>query len=80
MHDYGSSRVERVCYGVFQGKTNSDHSHSQTLGSDEGDDVGCSDGAEAMIGGKIDDEGGGIAFLVAQVSMHFVYLQDRRHK
>ena len=36
------------------------------LGPDDGDDVGHADGAEAMIGGKIADGGGGIASPVTQ--------------
>ena len=40
--------------------------HSQPL-TDDGDDVGCADGAEALIGGKIGDGGGGITTLAVQV-------------
>ena len=53
-------------YDVFWGEAKSGCSHSQTLGSDDGNDVGYADGAEAIIGGKIADGGGGIASLVAQ--------------
>ena len=66
MHGHGSARAERVHYDVFWKKPKSGQSHSQTLGSDDSDDVGCADGAEAMIGGIIADGGGGIAPLVAQ--------------
>ena len=66
MHGHGSARAERVRSNVFWGKAKSGRYHSQTLGSDDGDDVGCADGAEAMIRGKIADGGGGIAILVAQ--------------
>ena len=38
----------------------------QTLGSDDGDDVGCAVGAEAIIEGEIADRYGGIASLVVQ--------------
>ena len=55
MHGHGSARAERVCSDVFWGKAKSGHSHSQAPGSDDGDDVGCADGAEAMIGGIIAD-------------------------
>ena len=51
---------------VFWGETKSGCSQSQTLAPDDGDDVGCADGAEAMIRGKIVDGGGGISSLVAQ--------------
>ena len=66
MHGHGSARAERVCSDAFWDKAKSGRSHLQTLGSDDGDDIGCADGAEAMIGGKISDGGGGIATLVAQ--------------
>ena len=66
MHGHGSTRAERVHSDVFWGKPKSGHSHSQTFGSDDGNDVGCADGAEAMIGGIIADGGGVIAPLVAQ--------------
>ena len=67
MHGHGSARAERVCSDVFWGESKSGRSHLQALGSDEGDDVGCADRAEAMIGGIIADGGGGITPLVAQV-------------
>ena len=51
---------------VFWDEAKSGRSHSQALGSDDGDDVGCADGSEAMIGGIITDGGGGITPLVAQ--------------
>ena len=51
---------------VFRGEANSGRSHSHTCVSDDGDGVGCADGAEVMIGGGIADGGGGIASLVAQ--------------
>ena len=66
MHRHGSPRVERVCYGVFWGIAKSGRSHPQALGSDDGDDAGCADGAEAMIGGLIADGGGGITPLVTE--------------
>ena len=66
MHGHGSARSERVRSDVFWGEVMSGRSHSQTLGSDDDDDVGCADGAEAMIGGKTADGGGEIASLVAQ--------------
>ena len=65
MHGHGSARAERVRSDVFWGKDISGRSHLQTYGSDYGDDVGCADGAEAMIGEKITDGGGGIVSLVA---------------
>ena len=51
---------------VFWVKAKSGRSHSQTLVPDDGDDVGCADGSDTMIGGKISDGGGGISSLVAQ--------------
>ena len=66
MHDHGSARAERVRSSIFWGETKYVCSHLKTLGSDDGDDVGCADGAEATIGGKFTDGGGGIASLVAQ--------------
>ena len=56
----------RECVPTSSGAAKYGCSHSQTLGSDNDDDVGYADGAEAMIGGKIVDGGGGIATLVAQ--------------
>ena len=52
--------------GVFWGVAKSGRSHSQAIGSDDGDDVGCADRAEDMIGGIIADGGGGTTPLVAQ--------------
>ena len=66
MHGHGSARAERVRSDVFWGEANYGCSHSQTLGSDDGDDVGSTDEAEAVIGGKIADGDGGIASLAAQ--------------
>ena len=66
MHGHGSARAERVRSNIFWGKVNSGRSHSQALGSNDSDDVGCADGAETMIGGIIADGGGGITPLVAQ--------------
>ena len=66
MHGHSSARAERVLSEIFWGEAKSDPSHLQTLGPDYGDDVGCADGAEAMIGGKTTDGGGGIASPVAQ--------------
>ena len=66
MHGHGSARAEIVRSGVFWGKSESGRSHSQALGSDDSDDAGCADGAEAMIGGIITDGGGGITPLVAE--------------
>ena len=66
MHGHGSVRAESVSSDVFWGKAKSGRSHSQTLGSDDGCDVGCTDGVEAMIGRRIADGGGGIASLVVQ--------------
>ena len=67
MHGHGSDRAERVRSDVFWGETKSGCSHSQTLGPDDGNGVGCADGAEAMIGGECFDGGSGIVSLVAQV-------------
>ena len=39
MHRHGPARAERVCSDVFWGKAESGRSHSQALGSDDGDDV-----------------------------------------
>ena len=58
MHCHGPARAERVCSDIFLGEAESGRSHPQALGSDDGDDVGCADGAEAMIGGIIADGGG----------------------
>ena len=55
-----------MCSGVFWGKAESGRSHPQALGSDDGDDVGSADGAEAMIGGIIADGGGRSTPLVAE--------------
>ena len=66
MHGHGSDRAERVHSGIFWGKTKSGRSHSQTLGPDYGNYVGCSDRAEVRIGGKIYDGGGGISSPVVQ--------------
>ena len=66
MHGHGSARAERVRSDVFRGEAKSGRSHSQALVSDDVDDVGCNDGAEATIGGIIADGGGGITTLVAQ--------------
>ena len=66
MHRHDPARAERVCSDVFWGKAESGRSHPQALGSDDGDDVGCADGAEAMIGGIITDGGGGSTPLVAE--------------
>ena len=57
MHGYGSARVKRVRSDVFWGKSKSGRSHLLALGPDGGDDVGCADRAEAVIGGKIVDGG-----------------------
>ena len=61
MHGHGSTRAERVRPDAFLGEAKSVCSHSQTLRTDDGDGVGCADGAEATIGGEITDGGGGIA-------------------
>ena len=66
MHCHGSARAERVRSDVFWGEAKSSRSHLNALRSDEGNDVGCADRAEAMIGGIITDGGGGIKPLVAQ--------------
>ena len=66
MHGHSSTRAERVRSNIFWGKSKSGCSHSQTLGSDDGDDVGCADGAEALVRGKFADGGGGISSLAAQ--------------
>ena len=50
--------------GVFWGKSKSGHSYLLGFGPDDGDDVGCADGAEATTGGEISDGGGWIASLV----------------
>ena len=57
MHGYGSSRAERVRSDFFWGKAKSGSSHLHALGSDDGDDVGCAAGAEAMIIGIISNGG-----------------------
>ena len=67
MHGHGSARSERVRFNVFWGEAKSGRSHLQALGSDDGGDIGCADGAEAMIREIIADGGGGITPLVAQV-------------
>ena len=51
---------------VFWGESKSGCSHLQTLGPDCGKDVGCADGAEAMIRRKIAGGDGRIASLVVQ--------------
>ena len=66
MHGHGSARAERVCSDVFWSKAESGRSHLQALVSDDGDDLGCNDGAEAMIGGIITDEGCWITPPVAE--------------
>ena len=66
MHGHGSTRAERVCSDVFWGEAKSGRSHLQALGSDDGNGIGCADGAEAMIRGIIADGGGGITHLVVQ--------------
>ena len=66
MHGHVSARAERVCSDVFWGKAKSVSMHLQKLGPDDRDDVGCADGAEAMIGEKISGGGGGITSPVAQ--------------
>ena len=66
MHGHGSARAERMRSEVFWGEAKSGRSHLQTLSSNDSNDVGFADRAEAMIGGKIADGGGGIASLVAQ--------------
>ena len=66
MHGHGSARAERVRSDVFWGESKSGRSHSQTLSPDGGDDAGCADRAEAMIGGTFSSEGGGMASPIAQ--------------
>ena len=66
MHDHGSTRAEIVRSDFFGGEAQSGRSHLQTLSSDDGNDVGCADGSEAMIRGIIADGGGRIATLIAQ--------------
>ena len=66
MHGRGSSRAERVRSDVFWGEAKSCCSHSQTLGPDYVDDVGCADGAETMIGEKFFDGGDEVVSPVAQ--------------
>ena len=66
MYGHGSVRAERGCSDVFWGKAQSGRSHSQALGSDDGNNFGCSDRAESMIGGIIADGVGRITPLVAQ--------------
>ena len=66
MHGQGYAKEERVCYDVFWGESKSGRSHLLELGPDGGDDVGYADGAEAVIGEKIADGGGGISFPVTQ--------------
>ena len=55
MHGHGSARAEILCSDVFWGEAKSGCSHSQVLGSNDGNDAGCADGAEAIIGGIISD-------------------------
>ena len=50
----------------FWVETKSGRSPLQTLGPDDGNDVECADGAEAIIGGEIADGGGRIVSLIAQ--------------
>ena len=66
MHRHGPARAERVCSDVFWGKAESGRSNPQALVSDDGDDVGCADGAESMIREIIADGGGGFTPLVAE--------------
>ena len=66
MHGHVSARAERVHTDNLWGESKSGHSHLQILVPDGGDDVGYADGVEAMIGGKISDGGGGIAYSVPQ--------------
>ena len=66
MHGHGSARADIVRSDIFWSEAKSGRSHLQALGSDDGNDVGCADGAESMIGGIIADGGGGITPLVAQ--------------
>ena len=61
MHGHGFTRSERVRSDVFWGDINSGRSQLQTLGPDDGNDVGCADAAEDMIRGKIADGSGGMA-------------------
>ena len=58
-----------MCYDVFWGKAKSGHSHLQALGSGDGDDVGCADGAKAMIRGIIADGGGSNPWPRRQMNM-----------
>ena len=61
MHGHGYAIAERVRSDVFWGESKSGRSHLQTPVPDDGDDVGCADGEEAMIGWNISDGRGGIA-------------------
>ena len=55
MRGHSSARAERVRSEILWGKAKYGHSYSQALGSDDGNDVGCADGAEVMVGGIISD-------------------------
>ena len=65
MHGHGSARAERVRSDVFLDGAKSCCSYLQALGSNDGDDVECTGGAESMIGGIITDRVDGITLLVA---------------
>ena len=66
MHGNSSARAEKVNSDQFWVETKSGRSPLQTLGPDDGNDVECADGAEAIIGGEIADGGGRIVSLIAQ--------------
>ena len=66
MHGNNSARAEKVNSDQFWVETKSGRSPLQTLGPDDGNDVECADGAEAIIGGEIADGGGRIVSLIAQ--------------
>ena len=66
MYRHGPTRAERVCSDVFWGKAESGRSHPQAFGSDDSDDAGSADGAEAMIRGIIADGGGRSTRLVTE--------------
>ena len=66
MHGHASARAERVRSDVFRGKSKSGRSHLKALGSDDGNDIGCAEGADVMIGEIIADGGCGITPLVVQ--------------
>ena len=71
VHGHGSARAERVRSGVFWGESKSGRSHLLSLGPDDGDDVRCADGVEAVIRGEIANGGGEISSPGVQAEEDF---------